>query len=114
MSNADDLKRTINRLNGELSRIESVPDPALMPLETVLSWQHTCPLEPTAYKFISIKVLDGTWYTTAQDSDVHVMNDGELRGWLADPNVNERYIVSEWLKLDEYAPTSPFEAAPNE
>ena len=128
MANADELKRSIDRLNAELTRIESVPDPALMPVETVLFWERKFPNglghrsshysgprysladgEPIAYKFIAIKVGPGIWYTTARDFDTHVADDDEMRDTLAGPNVSERHIVSEWLKLEDYEPTSPFD-----
>jgi hypothetical protein len=126
MDQTETLRRTIDRMQAELTRLESIPDPALMPVETVLFWQQKMPLpgawmgEPRtrSYMYVALKVpmnptspawSDGAcWYVTGSRGQERYTDD-EMRNVLSHENTTDQYIVAEWLSLEEYEPTSPFD-----
>jgi hypothetical protein len=130
MNREDILKKRIDQLSTELERLEEVPDPALMPVETVVFWQRTMPIGTSVYEraglvqrpkrsymYVALKVpisftgvtSDGAcWYVTGMNGNERYTDDA-LRETLAHESVSDRYVVAEWLALEEYVPASPFE-----
>ena len=128
MNRAELLQKQIDRAERELARLEEVPDPALMPVETVIFWQRTLPAgvyrsglhvsnELRAYMYVALKVpvnptgvtSDGAvWYVTGMDGNERYTDD-ELRETLAHETVSDRYVVGEWTPLEDFVPVSPFD-----
>ena len=48
MDRIEDLRNRIRELNVELTRLEAMPDPAQMPLGTVLMWNRKFDVRSTA------------------------------------------------------------------
>jgi hypothetical protein len=125
MDKTETLRRTIDRMQAELTKLEEIPDPALMPVETVVFWQRTItlpgqwvnrPIEHT-YMYVALKVpasrsgvtSDGAcWYVTGSRGQERYTDD-ELRDVLAAENTSDRYVVETWLALEEYEPPSPYD-----
>jgi hypothetical protein len=119
------LKKIIENSTAELIKLEEIPDPALMPVETVIFWKRTFPTRPgnfvgthpKAYMYVALKVPvsfggvtgDGAgWYVTGMNGNERYTDD-ELRETLAHETMSDRYVVSEWLPLEAYEPASPFD-----
>lgn len=126
------LRKRIDADSAALQALEEIPDPALMPVETVIFWQRSLQdhasailseraasmIRPRSYMYVAIKVpmnpvgstRDGAvWYVTGMTGNERYTDD-ELRETLAHKSVSERYVVGEWIPLAEYVPASPFDS----
>lgn len=124
MDTAEILRRQIDRAEKRLAQLEAIPDPALMPVETVIFWKRTfrqgsgyvpVPHDSISYMYVALRVPDGSaaldgahWYVTGSQGRERYTDD-ELREMLAHETVSDRYVVETWLGLEAYVPASPFE-----